>query len=234
MPKGVARALEKAISTKDQDIPGTKDEGKFDFLNNNRREIFQYLCNHPCSYASLISKAIPLSLHTTNWHLRRLFEGDYLSREILGKKTVFYPREMISREDIPIFELLNTTKAKAIYLLIAHNNGPYQAEICDLLGYQHQAVIWYATKLESLGLISSLEDGKFKRYYPTQLLSQKKDENLKRMKVFREWIIKRFQLENLSPAIIRTTDDKLVIRIRRGGSKAVLNLNTNPFVTILS
>jgi DNA-binding transcriptional ArsR family regulator len=141
---------------------------------------------------------------------------------------------MISRQDIPILELLNTKKAKAIYVLIAEHNGPYQGEICDSLGFKHQAVLWYANKLESLGLISSLEDGKYKRYYPTQLLRQKKDENTKRIKVFREWIIKKFQGENLHPTVLRSTEEKFVIRIKRGGTKAVLNLKTNPFVTVFS
>ncbi|MEE9152439.1 MAG: winged helix-turn-helix transcriptional regulator [Thermoplasmata archaeon] len=235
MPRGIGKALEKAITTKEE-VPVEREEGevKFEFMNKNRQQIFQYLCLHPCSYSSMIAEATGLSLHATNWHLRRLVLSDFISKRTIGKKTVYYPVEMIAVEDIPSLEILNTDKAKTIYLAIGEKKGISQREICEILGLKHQAVIWYARKLESLGLISSLEDGKFRRYYPTELLSRKKEENTKRLKIFKDKIMKRFHRERLSPTILRTTEDKIVVRIARGGSKAVLTLHTNPFITILS
>lgn len=234
MPKGVGKALERAITTKEESTVGEDGEGRFEFMNKNRQEIFQYLCLHPCSYSTMISRAIGLSLHATNWHLRRLVESDFISKKTIGKKTVFYPADMLAMEDLPLLEILNTDKAKAIYLAVVEKNGISQGEICEMLGLKHQAVIWYAKKLESLGLISSLEDGKFRRYYPTELLHRKKDESSKRLKIFKDRMLKRFQRERLSPAILRSTDDKIVVRIARGRSKAVLTLHTNPFITVLS
>jgi predicted transcriptional regulator len=236
MSKSVGKALEAAIfsKTESHDPKGKEKDGKFVFMNSNRQEIFSYLCAHPCSYTSMISKATKLSLHTVNWHLRRLLETEYILRYNLGKKTLFYPSEMISSSDIPILEILNNDKAKALYILIAENNGVYQGEICKSLNLRHQAVIWYTRKLESLGLISSLEDGKFRRYYPTKLLQDKKEKSTERMKIFRKRLQNKFQEENLSPTVIRSTEEKIVIRISRGASKAVLTLQTNPFVTVLS
>jgi DNA-binding transcriptional ArsR family regulator len=236
MAKGVGKALEAAISPKEKkEISGSEKKSiKFEFMNANRREIFQYLCIHPCSYSSMISRATSLSLHTVNWHLRRLLESEYVSKFLSGKKTVFYPTEMISLSDIPILELLNTEKARAIYIQIAQNNGIFQKELCGILQLNHQAVIWYTKKLELLGLITSLEDGKYKRYYPTQLLKTKKNENEKRMKQFQERLQDKFQRENLHPSVIRSTNDKLVVRISQGSTKAVLTLSTNPFVSVLS
>jgi len=140
---------------------------------------------------------------------------------------------MIAAEDVPLFEILNIDKAKAIYLLIIDKNGISQKDICDILKLTHQAVIWYTKKLEGLGLINSLEDGKFRRYYPTELLIEKKDENAKRLEIFKEKLIKKFQKERLSPTILRSTKDKIVVRIARGRSKTVLTLHLNPFVTVL-
>lgn len=236
MSKGVGKALERAITSKKESVQGEIEQKdvKFEFMNKNRQEIFQYLCLHPCGYTSMMSRATKLSLHTINWHLRRLLDAGYISKAERGKRTVFYPKELVSLQDIPIFELLNTDKAKSIYILIAENSGISQGEICNMLGLKHQAVIWYSKKLESLKLISSLEDGKYRRYYPTELLHKKKDESSMRMKLFREWLVNKFKRENLSPTILRTTEDKFVVRIQRGGTKAVLTLHTNPFVTILS
>jgi DNA-binding transcriptional ArsR family regulator len=235
MARGVGKALEAAISAEGKKEISEKGKTiKFEFMNLNRQEIFQFLCLHPCSYSSMMSKSISLSLHTVNWHLRRLLESEYISKSTLGKKVVFYPTEMIATSDIPILELLNTEKAKLIYIQIAQSNGIFQGEICEKVQLRHQAVIWYTRKLETLGLITSLEDGKYRRYYPTELLQSRKNENEKRMKMFRERILNKFKGENLQPVIIRSIDEKLVVRISRGSSKAVLTLNTNPFVTVLS
>ena len=233
MQKGVGKAFEKAMSIKEEELEGIK-EGKFEFMNKNRQEIFQYLCLRPCSHAKSISQACGLSLHATSWHLRRLVEGNYISKKSIGKKMVYYPSAMIAAEDIPILEILNIERAKSIYVTILEKKGASQKEICKKLNLNHQAVIWYAKKLTRLGLISTLEDGKFRRYYPTDLLIRKKDENSKRLKIFRDKIIKRFQRERLSPTILRATEDKIVLRIVRGRSRAVLTLHTNPFVSVLS
>jgi predicted transcriptional regulator len=141
---------------------------------------------------------------------------------------------MISSSDIPILEILNMDRAKAIYVQIADNNGIFQGEICKVLNLKHQAVIWYTRKLESLNLISSLEDGKYRRYYPTDLLQEKREQNIKRMRIFKKWLQKKFQRENLSPSVIRSIENKMVIKISRGKSKAVLTIHTDPFVTVLS
>ncbi len=236
MSKGVGKALEKAISSRGEEIPGARGEQdlKFEFLNKSRQEIFQFLCIHPCSYTSMISQATGISSHAINWHLRRLVESDYIHKKAVGKKTVFYPAELIHTEDIPILEILNTKKAKAIFIAIVDSEGISQGEICEKIGLKHQAVIWYTKKLESLGLISSLEDGKYRRYYPTDLLGRKKDENSKRIKFFKNHLMKRFRKEKLSPTVLRTTDEKLVVRLTRGRSKAVLTLHTDPFITVLS
>lgn len=236
MSKGVGKALEAAISLKDKkEGPGyTGKIVKFEFMNKNRQDIFQYLCIHPCSYSSMISKASSLSLHTVSWHLRRLLESEYISNSNQGKKNVFYPTEMISRSDIPVLAILNNEKAKTMYIQIAQNGGISQGEICTNLKLRHQAVIWYTNKLEDLGLITSLEDGKYRRYYPSDLLQRKKNENEKRTKIFRERLLDKFQRENLRPVLIRSNEDKFVVRISKGTSKTVLTLNTNPFVTVLS
>jgi DNA-binding transcriptional ArsR family regulator len=236
MPKGVGKALEMAITTKEENRIYKKKNNKikYEFMNRNRQKIFSYLCSHPCSYISMISRATGLSLHATNWHLRKLEDADYINKRVMGKKNVYYPIELIHIEDVPILEILNTQKAKVIYLTIVDKKGISQKEICGLLGLKHQAVIWYTKKLENLKLTTSLEDGKYRRYYPTELLSQKRDENVKRVKIFKNQIIKRFEKGMLSPTILRSTDRKLVVRITSGRNKAVITLFTDPFFTVLS
>ena len=235
MAKGVGKALEKALTKKEATSPHEERgyKGKFEFGNANRRDIFSYLCFHPCSHLSLISAALSLSIHTGSWHLRRLEDEEYITKARVGKKTVFYPSNMIHSEDVNIFESLNNDKAKAIYIAILEYGGINQQDICRKLGLKHQAVIWYTRKFESLGLIHSVEDGKFRRYYTTDLLKKKMDENASRMKIFRKDLLNRFRKEMLSPEVLRSTNDKLVVKISGGKDKAVLTLHTNPYFTVL-
>jgi predicted transcriptional regulator len=235
MATGIGKALEKAISTngKKPESALKSEHGKYELLNKNRQEILQFLCIHPCCYSTMISTSLGISLHACNWHLRRLIESDYISKKTLGKKTVYYPVNMIAIKDIPILQILNVEKAKSIYIAILDKDGITQKEICEKLTLNHQAVIWYAKKLEILGLISSLEDGKYRRYYPTGLLQKKKDENTKRLKNFKDDMIQRFKKERLAPTVLRSTEDKIVVRISKGGKKAVLTLFTDPFVSVL-
>ena len=235
MAKGVGKALEKALTRKETNSSEEEKgyKGRFEFGNANRRDIFSYLCFHPCSHTSLISAALKLSIHTTSWHLRRLENEGYISRARVGKKTVFYPSNMIDSEDINIFEILNNDKAKAIYIAVLDRNGIYQHEICKRIGLKHQAVIWYTRKFESLGLIRSVEDGKFRRYYPTDLLKQKMDKNAVRIKIFRKNLLERFGKEMMSTEVLRATNDKLVVKIAGGKDRAVLTLHTNPYFTVL-
>jgi predicted transcriptional regulator len=235
MAKGVGKALEKALTKKETNSSEEEKgyKGKFEFGNANRRDIFSYLCFHPCSHISLIAAALKLSIHTTSWHLRRLENDGYISRASVGKKTVFYPTNMIDPQDISIFEILNNDKAKAIYIAVLDRSGINQHEICKRLGIKHQAVIWYTRKFESLSMIRSVEDGKFRRYYPTDLLKKKMDENASRMKIYRKDLLKRFGKEMMSPEVLRAANDKLVVKISGGKDKAVLTLHTNPFITVL-
>ncbi len=235
MAKGVGKALEKALTKKE---PTSSEEqegykGRLEFGNRNRRDIFSYLCFHPCSHISLIAAALKLSIHTTSWHLRRLEDEGYVSRAKVGKKSVFYPTNMIDTQDINIFEILNNHKARAIYMAVLDRSGINQHEICNKLNLKHQAVIWYTRKLESLGLMRSVEDGKFRRYYPSDLLKKKMDKNASRIKIFRKDLLKRFGKEMMAPEVIRATSEKLVVKISGGKGRAVLTLHTNPFLTVL-
>jgi len=235
MAKGVGKALEKALIKKHGDSVGEQEvyKGKFEFGNKNRREIFSYLCFHPCSHVSLIATAMKMSIHTASWHVRRLEDEGYITRVRVGKKSVFYPTTMIDSEDIEIFEILNNEKAKAIYIAILDMKGINQHEICKRLGLRHQAVIWYTRKFEAMGLIRSVEDGKYRRYYATNLLKKKMDASNSRIKIFRKDLLERFGREMLSPEVLRSTNDKLVVKISGGKEKAVLTLHTNPYMTIL-
>jgi len=136
-------------------------------------------------------------------------------------------------EDVEILALINDEKIKHIFLSIINNPGLTQKEISDLLRIQHQTVIWFTQKLENVELISTLEDGKFKRYYPTNRLAKLSDMHISKMKAFREWVIKKFKYDGIDPEVVRVTDKFILLRVSIGKDKTSLELPTNPFLTVL-
>jgi DNA-binding transcriptional ArsR family regulator len=233
--KGFAKAFKQDIS-REEDIAAEKWEvkkGRSLLMNPIRREIFRYLCEFPCNHLSGISRDLGITPPSTSWHLKKMIERNLITSRKKHGKSIFYPTNMIDEDDIEILALINDEKVKHIFLTIINNPGLTQKEVGDQLRIQHQTVIWFTQKLENVGLISTLEDGKFKRYYPTSKLSELSDLHISKMKAFREWVIKTLKYDGIDPEVIRVTDKFILLRISIGKDKTSLELPTNPFLTVL-
>ncbi|MCK5547609.1 MAG: winged helix-turn-helix transcriptional regulator, partial [Thermoplasmata archaeon] len=73
------------------DCRTTKDST---FMNVTRCAIFEYLCHHPCSTATMVARRIKISESTVRWHLRKLMKEKFVSADENGN-TVFFPLNMI-------------------------------------------------------------------------------------------------------------------------------------------
>ena len=230
-----AKAFKQDIS-REEDIAVEKWEvrkGQSLLMNPVRREIFRHLCEFPCDHLSGVSKSLGITPSTTNWHLKKMIERKLIEMKRIDGKTVFFPTNMIEESDVGILSLINDEKVKHIFLTIKANPGITQKEISGILRLKHQSILWYSTKLIAIGLINIIEDGKYKRYYPTNLLPELSDLYLKKLRGFREWVIKAFKFDGIDPEIIRTTNNLILIRITTGKEKTTLELPTNPFITVL-
>jgi DNA-binding MarR family transcriptional regulator len=233
--KGFAKAFKQDIG-REEDIAVGKWEvkkGQSLLMNPVRREIFRYLCEFPCNHLSGISRDLGLTPPTTSWHLKKMIERNFILTKKIHGKSIFYPANMIEEDDIEILALINDEKVKHIFLNIINNPGSSQKDISEHLKVQHQTVIWFTQKLEKTGLISTLEDGKYRRYYPTNKLSELSDTHISKMKAFREWIIKMFKYDGIDPEVLRVTDKFIMFRVSIGKDKTTLELLTNPFFTVL-
>ena len=83
------------------------------------------------------------------------------------------------------------------------------------------------------GLISSLEDGRYKRYYPTNRLIELSDKHQKALRAYRKGILERLTKDGVAPKVLRSTDREMHIEIRGGKERRVLVLHTDPFMTVL-
>lgn len=207
--------------------------GKSILMNATRQKIYRYLCEYPCSTLSDIAHDIELSAPSTTWHLKLLVERRLISRGEVGKQQVFYPEEMIDSNVIPLLTLLANSKIKNIFNEIFESPGIKQKEITESLGMSHQSVNTFTTRLEKEGLITSIRDGKFIRYYPTKKLGQLEINQRKKLKEFRKWVIKAFKFDGVNPKLLRVTDKQLLLQITSGKSIKSIKLSVNPFITII-
>jgi predicted transcriptional regulator len=271
--KKVGKAFEKAITTEPKKVGKTKSRAQI--MNPVRREILQYLSRHPCSNASRISRAVNKSIHTVEWHLKKLIEAGFVSQGLEGvggtgltvvksriaggnggrskeakgargtkgrmgenkrsesRSAVYWPRGFLDNEDLEIMAAFGENKTRLTFLYILENPGSTQTEIGVGLETSHQSIGRVTERLDRLGLINKVDDGRFRRYYPSDLLATKRDGFGVRAKRFRDTFLAKLESEGLKPKVIRSSETEIMIQLTRGKEKALLKLSCDPFSTIL-
>jgi hypothetical protein len=71
------------------------------------------------------------------------------------------------------------------------------------------------------------------RYYSTNLISKMSDDYRKRNSRFKKHLLNLLKKDGVNPKVIRSTDKALHVKITTGISKSVLELNTQPFASVL-
>ncbi|MFQ6059682.1 MAG: winged helix-turn-helix transcriptional regulator [Thermoplasmata archaeon] len=233
MQKGVGRALEKLISRKDIEEREEK-RGLSLLMNTQRRRLLEYLCLHPCSSLSGISSSLEISPNTAKWHLDKLKEDGIISKKVSGRKTLYYPTGLISTDDLEIFEILGERRVRALYIHLVDKPGSTQSSLANSLKMSSQTISRATHRLESLGLVNKIQDGVYTRYFPSDLILARKEENFPREKAFQENVLRRLRSEGLKPKIVRRSSSSLLAEISMGRKRGILNISTDPFTTVLA
>ena len=162
-----------------------------------------------------------------------MVKQNYLEETTAYGKRVFYPMELILKDDIPLFALLTNDSTKQIFKMILTYPGKTQGNIAEQIDIKHQTVMRSTNKLEELGLIKAVTDGKYKRYYPTENVLKKRDEYREHSKGFRKYITRVLESEGLVLSIIKSTDVEFSVKVTEGKKKSTLNIQSDPFLTLL-
>lgn len=207
--------------------------GKPVLMNPQRRGIFSYLSRCPCSYLTKIGTVLGMSSSTVSWHVRKLVNAGYLREKAEGKRKVYYPQGLIDSSDVGIFALLSSDWLREVYVHVLRNEGLFQKEIAEALNRSNQSVERAISRLEKLRLLTLVEDGKFKRCFPTDTLRKRRDENYQREKVFVKQLMRRLNADKLKPAIVRQSEKVLLIEIQGASKRETLDVGLDPFNTAL-
>ena len=229
MARGLGRALEKAIARKEDAATPAARESLF--MHPQRREMFRLLCLRPCATAGELARQSGLSANAVRWHLQRLALANLVVRD--PRAAYFFPKGFIDPGDGPLFRVLAEGGTRDVFRAVLETQGATQREIAEGLGVSRQAVFKSAGLLEAHKLLTSIEDGRFRRYYPTGFLFQRREANRSRAKGFADGLVKQLESSGLTPHVLRRTDRQLLVRIAHGKAAESLDLSLDPYTTVL-
>lgn len=228
MPRGIGRALETAIAQKEPEAPRAARESLF--MHPRRRELFRLLCLRPCATAGELARQAHLSANAVRWHLQQLATAGLVVRDA---EATYHPRDFIDPADGPLFRVLAEGSTREVFRQILEAPGSTQRELARALGVSRQAVFKSAAVLEARELLTAIEDGRFRRYYPTELLARRRESHRPRAKAFANTFVKQLQAGGLTPVVLRRTERQILVRIARGKAAETLDLPLDPYATVL-
>lgn len=223
--RGVGRALQEALAHEgpgeDLDVEGPS------LANARRRQVFQYLCMRPCARVGDMCRSLALSQATVRWHERNLLENGYLELEA----NRMFPQGLIDPSDAPLFVLLTAPGRAAILGAAFDDSGISLQEVGACVGMTRQSASKIAAELSEAGLASIVEDGRFRRVYPTDGLRAKREANRGRTQAFVDRLLRRLEDEGLRSELLRKDEAIALVRFGLGSRYVVMDVSIDPYVT---
>ncbi len=229
MARGIGRAFEKAIASEEGEAPPEARESLL--MHPQRREMFRLLCLRPCATVGELARHAGLSPNAARWHLDRMSAIGLVARD--SKAGFYYPRNFIDPEDGGLFRALAEGGTRDVFRTVLEMQGSTQSEIAGALGVSRQSVFKAAAELEAQRLLTHIADGRFRRYYPTGLLFERREANRTRARGFADALVKHLRAEALAPQVLRRTERQLLVRITRGKASETIDLTLDPYTTVL-
>ena len=226
--RGVGKALRKALAGEREEA--VKPGAEALLLNKHRREVFQQLCLKPCATPGAVARALGISPNAVAWHLQKLEEAGFLARA--GADAAF-PAGLIAATDVGIFLLLAKEAIRAALVAVMNEPGSSLESVATASGSTRQTASRALVVLERDGLVSVVRDGRANRYFPTDLLAQRREGNAKRALAFSEAVLVRLRGEGVRPQVVRRTAQEFMVLLGERPASPFLHLRTDPFTTVL-
>lgn len=183
-------------------------------LHPFRRELYQVLCSNPGTYLLELVDILESPLGTLTWHLRILErEGLVKSIKYAGKR-LYYPKMLRSEEAEMAYLTMRSDTAQKVFAFVVNNSGCYQEQMAENLGVHHDTVRWHVSRMEEVGLIKVLREGRKKRHYLAELGESLMKGSLNTItEAYILFLMEKLEDGCLNPQIKETTADHVTIRI---------------------
>lgn len=183
-------------------------------LHPFRRELYQVLCENPGTYLLELVEILSSPLGTLTWHLRILErEGLVKSIKFAGKR-LYYPRMLRSQEAEMAYLTMRSDTAQKVFAFVVNNSGCYQEQMADSLGVHHDTVRWHISRMEEVGLVKVIREGRKKRHYLDSLGELLLKGSLNTItEAYVLFLMEKLEDGCLNPEIRESTTDRVTIRI---------------------
>ncbi len=183
-------------------------------LHPFRRELYQVLCENPGTYLLELVGILESPLGTLTWHLRILErEGLVKSIKFAGKR-LYYPKMLRSQEAEMAYLTMRSDTAKRIFLFVVNNPGCYQEQMASNLQVHHDTVRWHVSRMEEVGLLRIMKEGRKKRHYLASVGDALLEGSLNIIsEAYIMFIMEKLEEGCLNPEIRERTPEKVTIRI---------------------
>ncbi len=191
-------------------------------MNANRRRVFEYVAWHPCAGAAEVARALRVSGPTATWHLAKLVDAGYAQETRRGRRRVYHPAGLgLGASEIEGLAALAEPGAVEIVALVLRTPGLTPR---DLAAKGKGGLRRTARALAAAGLLATVADGRFRRYYPGPALAAIERTAPKRLRSFRRLLLRQLSRDRLSPVPRAAPGDVLEIDVRFGGERATIRV----------
>jgi predicted transcriptional regulator len=136
-----------------------------DELNERTRLILNFIRENPGLSFNEISRQLGLAKGDLQYHIQKLEKLGLITSKRSGLRKHYFPKGVFDEREKEILSLLSSENVRGIIMYIIANPGATQKELCSELGLSPPTINYYINKLEELGLVRSIKDGKFVKYY---------------------------------------------------------------------
>jgi len=215
---GLGKALRRAVGYEElEDDEKRRERGRRSTLmNETRQRILQMLSDRPCSHLRLISRSLGISTPTTDWHLKKLIRNGFVSRQMIGKKKVYFPKDFVASADVATFALLNEELPRKVLQELLLAPGLSQKALHERIG--KGALSRCLGQMRTTGILDTVTSGRFVHYYI----------DIKRN------LLKMLERDSRSPKIVKARERAIEIEVLSGSEKRIMVIHTRPFAFMLS
>ncbi|HEV8595879.1 MAG TPA: winged helix-turn-helix transcriptional regulator [Thermoplasmata archaeon] len=214
-------ALRQVVSDRYADEEGVA--GASPLMNGNRRRAFEYVAWHPCAAPAEVARALRVSGPTAAWHLAKLAEAGYVQESRQGRTRRYHAAGLgLEASEVRGMAAIAERNAAKVVALVLETPGLTATELTKK-GAGSPASIRILT---GVGFLSTVVDGRFRRYYPGPGLAAIERSAPKRLRAFRRQLMRRLAHDRLAPDARAAPGEVLEIDVRFGTERATLRVPT--------
>ena len=157
-------AILKTLLNKRLILEGSKLTRNDILLNSKRRKIYEFIIKNQVVYFNKIVKRLNLNNHVVIWHLDMLIEFNFIKKEKIDNRELYYDPSMKVDEIKKIYFLSNKNCKRIINYLKKNNSGIFKSKISQDLNMHLYTANKYLNILKQYEIIS-LETYSNKKLY---------------------------------------------------------------------